>query len=184
MVRAVTLLPYSGTFQVTLDAKHRVILPAALRKRAEEELADSKYQGEFFLTRFRNDSLELYTAVGFLKVVERMKRNVQRKRGKGHMDAKKLFKRFTTEAVRLSIGEQGRVLIPVKFVEAAGLEKNQPAVIVGAFDVIEIWSPDRHAAYYQPLEEDPELVEELMTDLTRDPEEDADLDEMMDQLRS
>ena len=157
-------LPYSGRYTVQLDSKHRVILPAALRKLADVE----DTSGDFYLTTWTSGCLHLYTAAGFQAKLELMRHNVDATEDdEDYEQAQLAYERFLHSSTSLRINEQGRLLIPQELLTAAELEEHQPVHVVGNDDVIEVWSPARYDARYGPA--DKEAADRALRRINRRP---------------
>jgi MraZ protein len=64
-------------------------------------------------------------------------------------------------AFDLDTDEAGRIEIPPGLKEFAGLERE--AVILGAFDHVELWDPDRFEVYLESKDDYNTLVEHIMS---------------------
>ena len=117
---------FVGTFEHTLDGKGRVVLPSTFRN----ELA-----GKGYLTQYEN-CLGIWTEQGFTEVASRL--NEKKHEGKTTNDA---IRAFAANAVQIEPDTQGRILIPQRLRDFAGLDRE--VVIIGAIDRIEIWELER-----------------------------------------
>ena len=139
---------FSGEYEHTLDAKGRLIVPAKFR----EQLGST-----FFITEGFDGCLAVYSeeewhriASGFAdkSMVGRENRQFMRK----------LFAR----AAECEVDKQGRILIPTKLREIAGIEKD--VISIGVLNRVEIWSKERYEAEtstYENLEAFADKMEEL-----------------------
>lgn len=125
---------FLGTFEHSLDPKGRVILPAKFR----DQLASGA-----FLSKVLDGCLALYTAEEFEKVALDMQEKARR--GSIERNFVRSFAAGTTEATP---DRQGRITIPPKLREFAGLERD--VVVNGAIQRIEIWD----AARWRQLDEE------------------------------
>ncbi len=117
---------FMGTYEHGLDAKGRVIVPAKLR----DDLGES-----FVVTLGLDGCLFAYPMnewEGFVNKLNELP---------GNKDGRKLLRHFLANAAPCEVDKQGRVLIPAKLREYAGLEKD--VVFVGVLSKIEIWSKHR-----------------------------------------
>lgn len=117
---------FMGTYDHSIDAKGRVIVPAKFR----EPLGDS-----FVVTLGLDGCLFGYPETEWMDFVEQLKELP------GTKEARKLQRYFMAGAAPCDIDKQGRILIPSKLRAAAGLEKD--IVFVGVMSKIEIWSKAR-----------------------------------------
>jgi MraZ protein len=119
-------MAFVGTFEHSLDEKGRVVLPAVFRARLA---------GGGVVTK-ADRCLAVWTAEEFENVsgalVERMKR--------GEAD-REVVRSFAADAHEFSPDGQGRIVIPQRLRDFAGLGRD--VVVNGAIDRIEVWDGDR-----------------------------------------
>lgn len=123
------MIVFIGTYNHTMDAKNRVIVPSKYR----EELGD-----EFVLTLGLDKCLNAYPLSAWDVVVEQLDRLP------GTPEARTLQRFILNAATPCEIDKQGRILIPSKHKEYAGLKKD--IVFAGASKKVEIWDKERHDA--------------------------------------
>ena len=116
-----------GQFSHTIDARGRLFIPASLRK----ELGQT-----FHVTVGQDHCLSVYSDESWAAFMARLKEL-------SYNEVKKLRALFAY-AADCEPDSQGRILIPAKLREYAGLTKE--VVVVGSFDRAEIWSAERWAA--------------------------------------
>jgi MraZ protein len=128
-----------GEFEFTLDAKNRIAIPARLRPVFAEGIYISKererclggYGPEQFERRLEEEATA--TADGSL--------------------ARRDAKRFTaSNAVHQELDRQGRVTVPARLLQYAGVTRD--ITIIGVQDHIEIWDRAAWTAYLAHLEEE------------------------------
>ena len=117
----------TGQFSHNIDAKGRLFIPAALRR----ELGQT-----FHVTVGQDHCLSVYSDESWAAFMAKLKEL-------SYNEVKKLRALFAYAADCEPDG-QGRILIPAKLREYAGLTKE--VVVVGSFDRAEIWSAERWAA--------------------------------------
>ena len=117
----------TGQFSHNIDAKGRLFIPAPLRK----ELGQT-----FHVTVGQDHCLSVYSDESWAAFMARLKEL-------SYNEVKKLRALFAY-AADCEPDSQGRILIPAKLREYAGLTKE--VVVVGSFDRAEIWSAERWAA--------------------------------------
>ncbi|MFN0092310.1 MAG: division/cell wall cluster transcriptional repressor MraZ [Acidimicrobiales bacterium] len=117
---------FVGTFEHSLDDKGRVVLPTAFRSR----LSDGGYLGPY------ENCLALWTPDQFQEFVARLEEKV-RSREADHNALRALSARVAD----VRPDAQGRIVVPPKLRSYAGLVDQ--AVITGALNHIELWSPGR-----------------------------------------
>lgn len=122
---------YLGSHLNQMDEKGRVTLPAAFRKNSDST--------SFVLIQVHADALTLYPSETWADVEKRMREHLRR------APQRRLeFLALTANAQEVSPDKQGRILIPERLRTAVGLEGE--ALLIGALDKIEIWSPSRFDA--------------------------------------
>lgn len=119
---------YLGSHLNQVDEKGRVTLPAAFRKGSEGT--------SFVLIQVHPDALTLYPNEAWEEVEKRMRDHLRR------APQRRLeFLSLTARAQEVTPDKQGRILIPERLRSAVGL--GGEALLIGALDKIEIWSPSR-----------------------------------------
>ena len=128
-----------GEYDFTLDAKNRVSVPARLRP----AFADGVY-----MTRGLEPCLAGYSPDGFQDYLD------QRSAGLSPLKSKaRDMQRFTTAgAVHQMLDGQGRITLPARQLQYAGIERE--VTIIGVEDHIEIWDRAAWAEYLARLEEE------------------------------
>lgn len=123
----------TGTYPRTLDDKKRL----ALAKRVREQLGDPE---TLFVTPGPDQCLWLYTQESLERLAEKLDQSPA-------TDAEaRVFRRLyfaQTEAV--DVDGSGRVLIPERLVQFAGLKHE--VVLIGVRDHLELWDAERWQQY-------------------------------------
>jgi MraZ protein len=117
---------FVGTFEHSLDDKGRVVLPAMFRSHLAER---------GFVSQFDN-CLGVWTEEGFADVAKRLTEKIRE--GLAPQDA---MRAFSANAAEVKPDSQGRILLPQRLRDFAGLERD--VVVIGAIDRIEIWDSSR-----------------------------------------
>lgn len=128
---------FTGEYRHSIDDKGRVAVPARFRG----ELA-----GIAFVSRWIDGCLAIFPKDEWNALAERV--------GALHQtDASaRNFARFLfSGAIEVELDRQGRAVVPAYLRQFAGL--NGEAVVVGARDHLELWQPDRWAAYSAGMNE-------------------------------
>ena len=128
---------FTGEYRHTIDDKGRIAVPARFR---------GELVGTTFVSRWIDGCLAIFPRgewdtlagkVGALALTDASARN---------------FSRFLfSGAFEIELDRQGRAVVPTSLREFAGL--NGEAVVVGARDHVELWQPDRWAAYSAGMNE-------------------------------
>ncbi|MGD9797760.1 MAG: division/cell wall cluster transcriptional repressor MraZ [Acidimicrobiia bacterium] len=118
---------FLGTYEHSLDAKGRVILPAKFR----DDLATGA-----FIAKSLDGCLSLFTAEEFDKVAQDMQEKARR--GGAERNA---VRSFAANAAEATPDRQGRITIPSHLRAFAQLERE--VVVAGALTRVEIWDASR-----------------------------------------
>ena len=142
---------FLGEFDCKLDAKGRMMIPAALKK----QLPEAEKEG-LVINRGFEKHLVIYTRREWDKIVEDLsKLNAYEKK------TREFIRYFTRGASELSLDAAGRVLLPKALLEYAGI--NTDVVLACQFNKIEVWAQE---AYDTQMDNEPEnfanLAEEVM----------------------
>ena len=118
---------FLGTYEHTLDAKGRLILPAKFREPLEAGA---------FVTRSLDGGLALYTADEFEKVAQEMQETARQGGAQ-----RNVVRSFAAGAAEATPDRQGRISIPANLRTYAGLMRD--IVVTGALTRVEIWDAAR-----------------------------------------
>lgn len=137
---------FTGEYEHSIDTKGRIIVPAKYREGLGEE---------FVVTLGLDGCLFVYPNSEWEAFVEKLK-NLP-----GNKEGRQLQRYFLAGAASCEMDKQGRVLIPQKLRDAAGLMKD--IVFVGVISKLEIWSKDRWEAnnVYENMDEIAEHMSEF-----------------------
>ena len=120
---------FRGEFEQVIDNKHRMALPMALRERIVPAT-----DGEDFVVMLSPDKhLWIYPNLAYEKVVDALVDGPLPARDSGDTTL------VSAMARDMKADQQGRVVIPEKCMQRAGLKAMEPVTLVGARDHIEIW---------------------------------------------
>ncbi len=140
---------FMGEYNHTVDTKGRLIIPSRFR----EALGDV-----FVVTKGLDGCLFVYDPTEWNAFEERLKAMPISKK-----DNRMFVRHFLAGAAEVEVDKQGRVLLPVKLREFAGITKD--VVLVGAAGHIEIWSQERWTVMEENEAESMEDIAERMDDL-------------------
>jgi MraZ protein len=120
-------LRFLGTFEHTLDDRGRVALPARYRH---------EFEGGGIITLLPEGGLALHDKPTFMeqaaKVAEKPATTLEGRRAR---------RAFDSNSQEVELDRQGRILVPPRFRQEAGL--NGAVVVVGRHECLEIWNPER-----------------------------------------
>ena len=125
----------TGTHPRTLDDKKRLTLP----KRIREQVGEAT---QLFVTPGADQSLWIYTK----DELERLSAKLDQTPA---TDAEaRVFRRlFFAQMEEVELDRTGRILIPDRLVQFAGLEHE--VVLLGIRDHLELWNAERYQAYFE-----------------------------------
>ena len=127
-----------GTFYHTVDAKGRLFIPARLR----EELGDV-----FYVTISTEACLMVYSKARWDRALEKLEMMPQAQQIK--------LRQLFSKAAKCELDGQGRIQLPQKLRDFAGIAKN--VTIVGTGVYVQIWD----SVTYEPIEEEETTPENL-----------------------
>lgn len=142
-----------GEYECKLDAKGRLIIPAALKKQLPEAAKDT-----FFINRGFEKCCVLYPSNEWQTIAAEINKLSD------YIKKEREFKRyFLRGASQLEMDSSSRVLIPKTMLEYAGITSTE-VVLLAYGNKVELWSK---AAYKEMLDNEPEdfsaLAEEVMS---------------------
>ncbi|MAM20059.1 MAG: division/cell wall cluster transcriptional repressor MraZ [Christiangramia sp.] len=141
-----------GTYECKVDAKGRLMVPAALKK----QLAPMLQEGFVMKRSVFQPCLELYPMSQWDKLM--MKMNGLNRFKKKNND---FIRRFTAGVKTVEVDTNGRLLIPKDLTAFAGIEKE--IVLSSAINIVEIWDKDKYENAIDAASDDfAELAEEVM----------------------
>ena len=136
---------FMGEFDHTTDPKGRLIVPSKFR----EELGDT-----FVVTKGLDGCLLAYAKPEWDRVTTGL-----RELSLVNKNGRQIIRIFFAGAAEIEMDKQGRILIPEKLREFAGITKD--VVSVGADNKLEIWSKDRYEGLETPSDAMDEIMERL-----------------------
>ena len=141
---------FLGEYEVPVDDKGRVFIPAELRRKLEPEAGDT-----FVIVRGLDGCLTAHPQNTWVKIAARMMEMSQTEQ-----KVRRFFRGTLSQAAEARLDRQGRVSIPRKLFERAGITDRM--VIIGALDRLEFWNPE---AWYRYIEEADSTLEEVAESL-------------------
>jgi MraZ protein len=129
-------LAFHGTFEHTLDAKHRLTVPSKLRAAFSEGA---------FLVREADRCLSLYPSATYSALTRAALSGLNPLSSQ----ARELKRLFHANAMAIELDSAGRVMLPPRYLEHAGIERD--VVVTGAGDCLELWDRSHWEAYDKDL---------------------------------
>jgi MraZ protein len=136
---------FTGEYRHSVDDKGRIAVPAKFRVQLEGGAYVARWLDACLAIFPRSDWDALADKVGSLPI--------------GDANARTFSRTLFASAYEVEPDRQGRVVLPATLREAAGLTSD--AVVVGARDHAEIWSPERWDAYRQAMDAPDAMAEHL-----------------------
>lgn len=122
---------FLGQYSYTLDSKGRLTIPSRYR---------DYLQGELVVTRGMDHCLTVYPIEMWREITTKVNAlPLMRK------ETRQLRRYMYADAVNVELDKQGRILVPDRLRELAGLELSEEVLIVGVDTFIELWNPKRWA---------------------------------------
>jgi len=143
---------FTGIIDAKTDEKGRVFVPSVFRKVLKDE-----GEKELILRRdlFEN-SLVLYPKSVWNVMVDAVRARTN------HFDRRQRegLRLFTADAESITLDSGGRMLIPRRYLEHAGIKND--VRFMGIDDTIEIWSKEAAEALQSKVKEAADILEEMM----------------------
>ena len=150
-------MQFIGEYEIRVDDKGRVMVPAALRKQLPPDMQD-----RFVLNRGFENCVAMYPYSLWLKEAEKVnKLNSHRK------EIREYQRFFSNGATEVQLDSTGRMLIPKHLQEWAAISKE--VVVATRGDKIEIWAKDKFSI---PASDDSDRYADLAEKIFGDQPED------------
>lgn len=158
------MIRFLGNIEAKTDAKGRVFIPAGFRRQlqsaSEEKLVLRKdvYQ----------DCLILYPESVWFKTQRQLRKFLN----KWNAKHQQIFRQFVSDAEIMVPDGNGRILIPKRYLQMAGIQSD--VRFIGVDNTIEIWAKEKAEQPFIEPEEFSQALEEILGDeeLWGDDEED------------
>ena len=128
---------FNGTYEHNLDAKNRLFIPADFKELIEGKLT-------IRLNLSTHPHIDCFLEQDFENVVKAEIENPERPYPRDMLDS--IARAY---AKTVSVDNGGRICVPAKLLEKAGITKE--SVFVGKGTFFQIWNPDAHEAYNDEL---------------------------------
>jgi MraZ protein len=141
---------FLGEYEVPVDDKGRIFLPAELRRNLEPEADDT-----LVVIRGLDGCLTAHPRNAWAQIAERMMRLPQTEH-----KVRLYFRGTLSQAAEAKLDRQGRASIPRKLLERAGITDRM--VVIGALDRLEFWNPEAWQTCLSQAEDSLEEVAETL----------------------
>ena len=148
------MIQFLGSIEAKADAKGRVFIPATFRRQlqaaSEERLVLRKdvYQ----------DCLVLYPESVWFATQNQLRCRLNKWNAKQQM----IFRQFVSDAEVMTPDGNGRILLPKRYLQMAGIQSD--VRFIGVDNTIEIWAKERADQPFMNPDEFSEALEELLGD--------------------
>jgi len=141
---------FLGEFDVPVDDKGRVFIPAELRRKLLPEDGDT-----FVVVRGLDGCLTAHPQRIWGRIAERMMQMPQTEQR-----VRLYYRGMLSQAAEVKLDRQGRATLRRELLERAGISDRM--IIIGALDKLEFWDPDTWYAYMKQAEQALEEVAETL----------------------
>ncbi len=141
---------FLGEFEVPVDDKGRIFLPADLRRNIEPEADDT-----LIVVRGLDGCLTAHPKHRWSQIAEKMLRLPQTEQ-----KVRLYYRGMLSQAAEVRLDRQGRASVPRKLLERANIDERM--IVIGALDRLEFWQPDAWKQYLQQAEATLEEVAETL----------------------
>ena len=129
-------MAFHGTFDHSLDAKHRLTVPSKLRAAFSEGA---------FLVEGADECLSLYPAKTYSALVDAALAGLNPLSAQ----ARRLNRFFRSNAHSVELDSAGRVMLGSKLAGSVGIDRD--VAVIGAGECLELWDPSTWEAYHEAL---------------------------------
>ncbi len=141
---------FIGEYECKLDAKGRLMLPSGLKKQCAPES-----EGRFVVNRGMETCLVMYQKHDWELVTEKIS-----KLNQFVIKNREFIRRFNNGATAMELDGVGRLLIPKKLLDYAGIDKDM--ILFAYADKIEIWSKKAYEKMMNSDADFAKLAEDVM----------------------
>ena len=158
------MIQFLGNIEAKADAKGRVFIPAGFRKQlqaaSEERLVLRK---DVF-----QKCLVLYPESVWFKTQSQLRRRLS----KWNARQQEVFRQFVSDAEIMSPDGNGRILLPKRYLQMAGIQSE--VRFIGVDNTIEIWAKERAEQPFMDPEEFSEALQDILGDAPWEEEDEND----------
>ena len=148
------MLRFLGNIEAKTDAKGRVFIPAAFRKQLQAASEESLVLRKDVF----QDCLVLYPESVWFKTQEQLRRRLNRWNARQQA----VFRQFVSDAEVVVPDGNGRILIPRRYLQMAGIESE--VRFIGMDNTIEIWAKARAEQPFMEAEDFSRALQEALGD--------------------
>lgn len=146
------MIQFLGNIEAKADAKGRVFIPAIFRKQL---LAASEKRLILRKDVFQ-ECLVLYPESVWFDTQDQLRRRLN----KWNPKHQNVFRQFVSDAEIVACDDNGRILLPKRYLRMAGIQSE--VRFIGVDNTIEIWAKERTEQPFMPPEEFGQALEEIL----------------------
>ena len=148
------MIRFLGNIEAKTDAKGRVFIPATFRKQLQAASEESLVLRKDVF----QDCLVLYPESVWFKTQEQLRRRLNRWNARQQA----VFRQFVSDAEVVVPDGNGRILIPRRYLQMAGIESE--VRFIGMDNTIEIWAKARAEQPFMEAEDFSQALQEVLGD--------------------
>lgn len=146
------MLRFLGNIEAKTDAKGRVFIPAVFRKQLQAASEESLVLRKDVF----QDCLVLYPESVWFKTQEQLRRRLNRWNARQQA----VFRQFVSDAEVVVPDGNGRILIPRRYLQMAGIRDD--VRFIGMDNTIEIWAKERAELPFMEAEDFSQALQEVL----------------------
>ena len=146
------MLRFLGNIEAKTDAKGRVFIPAVFR----EQLQAASEESLVLRKDVFQDCLVLYPESVWFKTQEQLRRRLNRWNARQQA----VFRQFVSDAEVVVPDGNGRILIPRRYLQMAGIRDE--VRFIGMDNTIEIWAKERAELPFMEAEDFSQALQEVL----------------------
>lgn len=144
------MLQFLGEYDVPVDEKGRIFLPAEFRRKLPPETDDT-----LVVVKGLDGCLTAYPQHAWAEIAVKMTRLPQT-----DPKVRVYIRGLLSQAAEVKLDRQGRANLPRKLLERVGIADRM--VVIGALDKIEFWNPEAWSQFMQQADSALEAVAESL----------------------
>ena len=148
------MIRFLGNIEAKADAKGRVFIPAQFRRQLQAGSEDTLIMRKDVF----QDCLVLYPEEVWNEELNELRQRLN----KWNANHQLIFRQFVSDVEIITIDGNGRILIPKRYLQIAGIQSD--VRFIGIDSKIEIWAKERTEMPFMPPDAFGAALEEIMTD--------------------
>ena len=145
---------FIGDFTCKIDAKGRVMLPAAFKKQMPEAAQDKCV--------IKKDIYEKCLVLYPMDEWERQNQLIRQNTNPYNKDHNRFLREFFKDTAEAELDSNNRFLIPTRLLNLVGIDKEQEVVLAGQLGKIEIWAKDQYDKTSGQIDDFGELANKIL----------------------